>query len=149
MFFDRSEIVDFGGLGGPGRPGTPLDRPGPPRTSTCTKNQPRRPLLRQFRWVFNIWFFDRQEIVDFVDLGGPGRPGNLPKGWGASPRTFLEGILTARSRPDPQNRRLEPDWSCFVNVRRWPVCLWIHLTACSGRAPESPICKQIKLDWNF
>ena len=27
-------------------PGTPLDRRGPPRTSTSTKNQPRKPLLR-------------------------------------------------------------------------------------------------------
>ena len=30
-------------------PGTPLDRPGTPRTSICTKNQPRRPILRPFR----------------------------------------------------------------------------------------------------
>ena len=30
-------------------PGTPLDRPGPPRTSICTKNQHRRPILRPFR----------------------------------------------------------------------------------------------------
>ena len=43
----RSEgIVDFGGLSGPGAPGSSLDRPGPPRTSICTKNQPRRPSLR-------------------------------------------------------------------------------------------------------
>jgi len=27
-------------------PGTPLDRRGPPCTSICTKNQPRRPILR-------------------------------------------------------------------------------------------------------
>ena len=34
-------------------PGTPLDRPGAPRTSICTKNQPRGPILRLFRgfWV--------------------------------------------------------------------------------------------------
>jgi len=30
-------------------PGTPLDRPGAPRTSICTKNQPRRPILRPCR----------------------------------------------------------------------------------------------------
>ena len=30
-------------------PGTPLDRPGPPRTSICTENQPRRPILKPFR----------------------------------------------------------------------------------------------------
>ena len=30
-------------------PGIPLDRPGPPRTSICTQNQPRRPILRPFR----------------------------------------------------------------------------------------------------
>jgi len=47
--FRGPEIVDFGGLGGPGATGTPLDRPGPPRTSICTKNQPRRPILRPFR----------------------------------------------------------------------------------------------------
>jgi len=30
-------------------PGIPLDRPGAPRTSICTKKQPRRPILRPFR----------------------------------------------------------------------------------------------------
>ena len=30
-------------------PGTPLDRRGPPRTSTFTKNQPRKPILRPSR----------------------------------------------------------------------------------------------------
>ena len=30
-------------------PETPLDRPGAPRTSICTKNQPRRPILMPFR----------------------------------------------------------------------------------------------------
>ena len=30
-------------------PGTPLDRPAAPRTSICTKSQPRRPILRPFR----------------------------------------------------------------------------------------------------
>ena len=30
-------------------PGTPPDRRGPPRTSICTKNRPRKPILRQFR----------------------------------------------------------------------------------------------------
>ena len=30
-------------------PGTPLDRRGLPGTSICTKNQPRRPILRRFR----------------------------------------------------------------------------------------------------
>ena len=29
--------------------------------------------------VVNTWLFDRTEIVDFGGLGGPGRPGNLPK----------------------------------------------------------------------
>ena len=33
-------------------PGTPLDRPGAFRTSICTKDQPRRPILRPFRGVF-------------------------------------------------------------------------------------------------
>ena len=45
----RPEIVDFGGLGGPGAPWIPINRPGPPRTSICTKNQPRIPTLRPFR----------------------------------------------------------------------------------------------------
>ena len=38
-------------------------------------------------------------------LGGPGRPGNLPKRWGARPPAFLEGFPAARGRPDPQSRR--------------------------------------------
>ena len=50
-------------------------------------------------------FFGRPEIVDFVGLGGSRRPGNLPKRWGATPPTFLEGFPAARGRPDPQNRR--------------------------------------------
>ena len=45
------------------------------------------------------------EIVDFGGLGGPGRPGNLPERWGASPPTFLEGFRAAGGRPDPQNQR--------------------------------------------
>ena len=36
----------FRGLGGPGAPGTPLGRPGPPRMSIGTKNQRRGPILR-------------------------------------------------------------------------------------------------------
>ena len=66
-------IGRFRSLGGPGVPGTPLDRPGPPRTSTCTKNQPRKPILRPFRGGlagggFWIWL----KIVRFRGLGGPG-----------------------------------------------------------------------------
>ena len=45
-FWTWLKLGRFMGLGGPGAPGTPLDRPGPPRTSTCTKNQTRRPILR-------------------------------------------------------------------------------------------------------
>ena len=45
----ETKIGRFRGLGGPGRPGTPLDRRSPPRTSICTKNQPRRPILSPFR----------------------------------------------------------------------------------------------------
>ena len=36
-------------------PGTSLDRRSPPRTSICTKSQPRRPILRPFRVVFGVW----------------------------------------------------------------------------------------------
>ena len=36
-------------------PGPPLDRPDAPRTSSCTKNQPRRPILRQFRGNSGVW----------------------------------------------------------------------------------------------
>ena len=43
------KIGSFRGLGGTGAPGTPLDRPGPHRTSICTKNQPRRPIIMPFR----------------------------------------------------------------------------------------------------
>ena len=45
--------------------------------------------------------FDRPEVVDFGALGGPGRPGNPPKRWGAKPPTFLEGFPAAPGRPDP------------------------------------------------
>ena len=38
----------FGGFSPEIDPGTPLDGPGAPRTSICTKNQPRRPILRPF-----------------------------------------------------------------------------------------------------
>ena len=54
---------------------------------------------------FLYMIFYRPEIVDFGDLGGPGRPGYLPKKWGANPPTFLEGFTAARGRPDPKNRR--------------------------------------------
>ena len=36
-------------------PVTPLNRRGSPGTSICTKNQPRRPLLRPFRGHFIFW----------------------------------------------------------------------------------------------
>ena len=38
-----------GNLGRHRPTGPPSDRPGPPRTSTCTKRQPRRPVLRPCR----------------------------------------------------------------------------------------------------
>ena len=52
-----SKILEFfgrfsGGFSPEIDPGTPLDGPGAPRTSICTKNQPRRPILRPFRGVF-------------------------------------------------------------------------------------------------
>ncbi len=34
-------------------------------------------------WVFNIWFLDRSEIVDFGGLGGPGGRETASKRWGA------------------------------------------------------------------
>ena len=36
-------------------PATPLDRPGAPRTSICTQNQPWRPIQRPFRGVFGVY----------------------------------------------------------------------------------------------
>ena len=39
----------FRGLSPEIDPGTPLDRPGAPRTSICTKNHPRGPILSTFR----------------------------------------------------------------------------------------------------
>jgi len=45
----RPEIVDFGGLGGPGATGDPLRSTGPAPQTICTKNLPRRPILREFR----------------------------------------------------------------------------------------------------
>jgi len=47
-------------------------------------------------------FLGRPEIVDFEGLGGPGRPGEPPKRWGASPPTFLGGFPAAGSCPDHQ-----------------------------------------------
>ena len=60
------KICRFRGLGGPGAPGTPFDRPGPPRTSICTKKSapetnskaisqknPKNPLK-----AFKMFFFD-------------------------------------------------------------------------------------------
>ena len=66
-------------------PGTPLDRRGPPRTSSCTKNQPRRPILRPFsrhpqqkssQTAFRYPVF--QQTVDLAGFGDPASPGTLP-----------------------------------------------------------------------
>ena len=67
-------------------PRTPLDCRGSPGTSTCTKNQPRRPILEQVRSTqklppdyFQIprgrWFWIWLKIGQFRGLGGPGAPG--------------------------------------------------------------------------
>jgi len=71
----RPEIVDFGGLGGPGAPGTPLDRPGPPRTSIRTKNQPRRPILRPCRDDF------RSVKKSYIRWRAAGLGGGNPPRW--------------------------------------------------------------------
>ena len=70
-----------------------LSMPGP------TRHRPV-PLLG-----FNMRFFDRLEIVDFGGLGGPGRPGTLPRRWGASPPIFVGRFPAAGGRPNPQNQR--------------------------------------------
>jgi len=64
--------------------------------------------------------------VDFCGLGGPGRPGNLPKRWVASPPTFLEGVPAARGRLDPENRRspvgqkiIHSKPRCVVQPSQW------------------------------
>jgi len=56
-------------------PGTLVDRPGPPRTSKSTKNQPRRPILRPVR--------DAQKIPPYIQAGSV--PG------GSSGETLVRG----------------------------------------------------------
>ena len=41
-------------------------------------------------------------MSDFGGLGGPGRPGNLPKRWGAKPPTFMEGFPAAGAAQTPK-----------------------------------------------
>jgi len=67
----------------------------------------------------------RPEIVDFGSLGGPGRPGNLPKSWGSSPSTYLEGFPAARSRLDPQHRRF-PVGQQIIHQKPW-CSLSVHV----------------------
>ena len=79
-----------------------------------TKPEPLGNQVRPERSVPDLFSADRSSLhLGFCDLftgrtssifgglGGPGRPGNLPKRWGASAPTFLEGFPVARSRPDP------------------------------------------------
>jgi len=51
-------------------PGTPLDRPGPPRTSTCTQNQLRRPIRGEGSLVKN----SRTGFSSFRPGMDPGTP---------------------------------------------------------------------------
>ena len=67
-------------------PGTPLDRPGAPRTSICTKNQPRRPILMPFR-----------------DNSGDRRPATVDR----RPATVDRRPATADRRPATADRRPE------------------------------------------
>jgi hypothetical protein len=39
----------------------------------------------------------KTENLDFLNLGGPGRPGNTSKGWGAKPPIFLNGFSAAQT----------------------------------------------------
>jgi len=66
-------------------------RAGTPKlvTKSRHKNRPGNPLtgiltLSGCLYTLGFLIFDRPEIVDFGGLGGPGRPGDLPKRWGAS-----------------------------------------------------------------
>ena len=49
----------------PVAPGPPLDRPDPPHASSCTTNQPRRPILRPYR-------DDLRSALSSLGLGGTG-----------------------------------------------------------------------------
>jgi len=65
--------------------------------------------------------FDRPEIVDYGGLGGPGRPGNLPKRWGAKPPTFLEGLPAARAA---QTSKIDDFLSAKIPyIKNLGVCL--------------------------
>ena len=62
-------------------PGTPLDGPAAPRTSICTKNRPRRPILRPFRcglgggwYVLGRTHAGEVEALDRPFPGAPGAP---------------------------------------------------------------------------
>jgi len=85
-------------------PGTPHDRRGSPGTSICTKNQPRRPILRQFRGTRNegslAEFFVRRhltlELVCGADFSWKLMCGAGPGGLGGS-----RGPVTAENAGKP------------------------------------------------
>jgi hypothetical protein len=98
-------------------------------------------VLRRFQWVFNgvlreFWrgctlggTCQGSEIDHFGGLGGPGRPGDPSKGWGASPPTFWKGLWGHRGRPDAHNDRgqgLNDQWA------------WVHVSAVAN-----PKCTEV------
>ena len=70
-------------------PATPLDRPGAPGTSICTKNQPRRPILRPFREVFRD-FSPENRPRD--PLRSTGRPPDINLHQKSAPQTNSKAI---------------------------------------------------------
>ncbi len=92
MLFKGSEIVEFGGLGGPGGLGNLVFK----GSEIVELGGPggRGNLV-----------FKGSEIVEFGGLGGPGSFRNLSQRWGASPPIFLNGLQGPRGHPDPQNQR--------------------------------------------
>jgi len=81
----------------------------PARTGDCEKNiLDNDTSLGGFRpqegtpglLIYDVLTDRRSSILG--GLGGPGRPGSLPKRWGVSPPSFLEGIPAARGRLDPK-----------------------------------------------
>ena len=81
----RPEIVDLRCFRPEIDPGHPLDRRGAPRTSICTSNPPRRPILMPFRGTQKLppdclqvprlwlWLKDKETAFHMTPGGPPGR----------------------------------------------------------------------------
>ncbi len=85
-------------------PKTPPEGRGSSCSAGCTKNQPRRPILRPFRGSSEFTPSNEPlsegSLAGFCGLAGPGSPARPSKMLGASPPTFLKAFPGPRGRPD-------------------------------------------------